>query len=133
MTRVTAVFLICIGTAIGQIGTATFSGRVTDPSGGIWNAIFGGYDLAWIQMVESGLPLSFTFANSPNNYYPAFAGVRRPNVTGSPALRSNWGDFGGDRFNQANINAVIPMSYFSYPAAEEFQNPGEDESAASAG
>ena len=85
--------------------------------GGLWNAMFGGYDLAWIQMVESGLPLSFSFANSPNNYYPAFAGVRRPNVTGSPALRSDWGDFGGDRFNQANINAVIPMSYFSYPAA----------------
>jgi hypothetical protein len=68
-------------------------------------------------MWESGLPLTFSFTNSPNNYYPTFAGTRRPNVTGKPALRDGWGDFGGDRFVQANILPVIYQDFFSYPAA----------------
>lgn len=48
--------------------------------GGAWNYIFGGYDVAWIQTYESGNPLTFSFANSPNNYYPTFAGNRRPDL-----------------------------------------------------
>ena len=38
--------------------------------GGILNMIFGGYEIAWIQTVETGNPIGFSFANSPNNYYP---------------------------------------------------------------
>ena len=86
--------------------------------GGILNLIFGGYEISWIQMLESGLPLTFNFANSPYNYYPTFAGSRRPDVVVShPALRDGWGDFGGDRFNQNNINPVIFMSNFAYPGS----------------
>ena len=94
--------------------------------GGIANLIFGGIELSWIQMVESGLPLSFSFANSPFNYFPTFAGARRADVTGRPALRDGWGDFGGDRFNQANIYSVIDMNYFSYPAAFTPGNSGRN-------
>jgi hypothetical protein len=94
--------------------------------GGLMNLIFGGFELSWIQMLESGIPLTFSFANSPNNYYPTFAGSRRPDVTGRPALRDGWGDFGGDRFNQANINAVIDQSFFSYPAAFTAGNSGRN-------
>ncbi len=94
--------------------------------GGLMNLIFGGFELSWIQMLESGIPLTFSFANSPNNYYPTFAGSRRPDVTGRPALRDGWGDFGGDRFNQANINAVIDQSFFSYPSAFTAGNSGRN-------
>jgi len=86
--------------------------------GGIWNLIFGGYELSWIQMLESGLPLTFSFANSPYNYYPTFAGNRRPDVVGSnPSLRDGWNDFGGDRFNQNNINPVVYITNFAYPGS----------------
>lgn len=85
--------------------------------GGFWNHIFGGYEIAWIQTFESGNPLNFTFANSPYNYYPAWVGDRRPNVSGRPAIRDNWRDFGGDRFNLQNLNPVIDIGSFSYPAA----------------
>jgi len=77
--------------------------------------VFGGYEISWIQTMESGNPLTFSFANSPYNYYPTFAGNRRPDVVGKPKLRDNWRDFGGDRFNLQNINPIIDMSYFTYP------------------
>ena len=76
--------------------------------------IFGGFELSWIQMLESGLPLTFSFANSPNNYYPTFAGTRRPDVNGKPALRDSWDNFGGDRFNLQNINPVIDPVFQSH-------------------
>lgn len=94
--------------------------------GGVWNAIFGDYEIAWIQTAESGNPLTFTFANSPYNYFPTFAGSRRPNVVGSPRIRDNWGDFGGDRFNLQNINPIIDINYFAYPAEFTPGNSGRN-------
>ncbi|MGH9657548.1 MAG: TonB-dependent receptor domain-containing protein, partial [Bryobacteraceae bacterium] len=66
--------------------------------GGIWNKLLGGYSIGWVQYLESGNPLTFSFANSPFNYFPTFAGNRRPDVVSTPHLRDNWSDFGGDRF-----------------------------------
>jgi hypothetical protein len=94
--------------------------------GGVWNKFFGGYSIGWIQYLESGNPLNFSFANSPNNYFPTFAGVRRPNLVSTPKLRDNWRDFGGDRFNQQNINPVIDISHFAYPAAFQVGNAGRN-------
>ena len=94
--------------------------------GGILNFIFGGYEIAWVQSLESGNPLNFTFANSPYNYYPAFAGSRRPNVNGTPGIRDKWRDIGPDRFNTNNANAVIDISPFSYPAAFTPGNAGRN-------
>jgi len=37
--------------------------------GGILNLIFGGFEISWIQMLESGIPLTFSYANSPYNNY----------------------------------------------------------------
>ncbi len=90
--------------------------------GGVSNTIFGGYEIAWIETVQSGLPMTFTFANSPYNYFPTYAGDRYPNVNAGckPALYSNWKDLmasSTDRYDQAYINAVMGMSCFSYPAA----------------
>lgn len=77
--------------------------------------LFGGYEISWIQTLESGNPITFTFANSPYNYYPTFAGNRRPDIVTTPKIRDNWRDLGGDRFNLQNINPVIDINHFAYP------------------
>jgi hypothetical protein len=92
--------------------------------GGWWHRVFGGYEIAWIQTIESGNPLTFTFANSPFNYYPTFVGNRRPDLVSRPRLRDNWGDLGGDRFNQLNSNPIIDINHFAYPAAFTPGNSG---------
>jgi hypothetical protein len=94
--------------------------------GGVKNAILGGYEIAWIQTLESGNPYTFDFAGSPNNYYPTFVGNRRPNLVSQPSLLPNWGDVGGDRFNQANRNPIIDINNFAYPAAFTPGNSGRN-------
>jgi hypothetical protein len=81
----------------------------------VWNWLMSGMEVSWIQTFESGNPLNFTFQNSPYNYYPAFAGNRRPDVVATPAIRDGWRDIGGDRFNVQNTNPVIDMSAFALP------------------
>lgn len=94
--------------------------------GGFWNYIVGGYDVAWIQTYESGNPLTFGFTNSPNNYYPTFAGNRRPDIIGNASVFSNWRDLGGDRFNSVNINPILDINAFAYPAAYTIGNSGRN-------
>ncbi len=74
---------------------------------------------------ESGPPMTFSFANSPNNYYPTWVGSQRPNVVGKPGLRDNWSDFGA-RFNQVTINPVLDINDFAYPAAFAPGNAGRN-------
>lgn len=86
--------------------------------GGVWDRIFSGYEIAYVQTLDSGNPLNFDFAASPFNYYPTFAGSRRPNsVRPDPQLRDNYRDMGLDRFSAPGINAVMDIGYFGYPAA----------------
>ena len=94
--------------------------------GGVLDYVLGGWEIAWVQSLESGNPLTFSFANSPYNYYPAFAGSRRANVNGKPAIRDGWRDVGPDRFNTQNENPVIYMDPFSYPAAFTPGNSGRN-------
>ncbi|MBY0508503.1 MAG: TonB-dependent receptor [Bryobacteraceae bacterium] len=93
--------------------------------------VFGGLELSWIQTVESGNPLTFSFAGSPNNYYPGFAGNFRPNVVGNPSIRDNFRDLGGDRFALQNINSVFSggnngLDNFAYPAPFTVGNSGRN-------
>jgi hypothetical protein len=85
--------------------------------GGFLNAVFGGWEIAWIQTLESGNPYTFSFTGSPYNYFPGFAGNQRPDVIHTPSLLPNWGDMGGDRFNQANRRPIIDMNNFAYPGS----------------
>ncbi len=94
--------------------------------GGALHAVLGGWELAHVQTIESGNPLTFDFANSPYLYYPGYVGSRRPNLLSPPALRDNWRDFGGDRFNQLNINPLIPIDHFAYPEAFQAGNAGRN-------
>ena len=92
------------------------------------NWIMSGMELSWIQTVESGNPLNFSFQNAPtNNYYPGFAGARRPNLVGTPVYDfSKWNNGGGDRFVEVNRPAVIDMAAFAAPAEFTLGNAGRN-------
>ncbi len=85
--------------------------------GGFLNAVFGGYEIAWIQTVETGNPLSFSYINSPYNYYPTNIGNWVPDVVSKPSMpQFGIGPLiGGNRFNQALENALINPADFAPP------------------
>jgi hypothetical protein len=76
-------------------------------SSGWQKLVFGGLEVSVIQTLESGNPLTFSFANSPYNYWPTFVGNRRPDVIGDPAIREGWEDLGPNRFSQAASYSVF--------------------------
>jgi len=91
------------------------------------NALMGGWELSWIQTIETGNPLNFGFANSPFNYYPAFAGARRPDVVSEPDYDfGRWNNGGPNRFTLQARPAVIDMNAFAYPAAFTVGNAGRN-------
>ncbi len=95
--------------------------------GSLANALLGGWELSWIQTLESGNPLTFSFANSPNNYYPTFAGSRRPDLVTTPVYDfGQWNNGGGDRFTSQNRPAVVDINAFAYPAAFTVGNAGRN-------
>ena len=74
--------------------------------------LIGGYDLSWIQTIDTGNPFGFTFANSPYNYFPTNIGARVPNLVATPTM-PQFGlgnDIGPSRFNQSNEYVVIGAS-----------------------
>jgi len=106
-------------------------GRKWLNQGGLWNAIFGGYDMVFIYRISSGNPLTFGFSGSPYSYMPtSLVAYRsgRPNSTGQRArLRDGWADLGGDRWTRANQNKLIhSMDFFRYPDAFTFGNVGRN-------
>jgi hypothetical protein len=89
--------------------------------------LLGGMEISTVQTLESGNPLTFTFANSPNNYYPTAAGARRPDLVGTPDYDfSKWNNGGGDRFVTNNRPAVVGINAFAYPAAFKIGNAGRN-------
>ena len=96
--------------------------------GGVLNALFGNYTLSWTYDAYSGNPVTWGFTNSPYTYLPSYIGVQgRPNLIGTPGLRENWQDLGGDRFNQGNQNPTISsLADFAYPGQYMFGNAGKD-------
>jgi hypothetical protein len=85
--------------------------------GGVKNWIVSGLEISWIQTVESGNPLNFSFANSPYNYYPTFAGSRRPDLVSTPVYDfGKWNNGGPDRFTRPqSLPAVIDINAFAWP------------------
>lgn len=89
----------------------------------------GGYEIAWIQTIESGNPFGVTFVNSPSNYYSSNIGNQVPNLAcnniSMPAF--GLGDLiGGNRFNQVLENPVLDVNCFSVPAAFTPGNAGRN-------
>ncbi|MDQ6677175.1 MAG: TonB-dependent receptor [Acidobacteriota bacterium] len=113
------------------IASATYElpvgkGRRFVNRGGFWDYLIGGYELAWIQTYESGNPISFTFANSPNNYYPSSIAALYPNVVGTPTLEHNEWKNSPNRFNSNLIEPVIDINKFAYPSAFTPGNAGRN-------
>ena len=93
--------------------------------------LIGGYDLAWIQTVMTGNPFGFSFTNSPYNYYPSTIGNHVPNLVCNNISMPEFGlgkiiDSGGNRFNPAQSNAVLPFSGFAAPGAFTPGNAGRN-------
>ena len=103
-------------------------GKALMNKGGVLNAMFGGYTLVWSYDIYTGNPVTWTVTGSPNQSLPGFIGIGgRPNLLGTPVLRNNWQDLGGDRFNQGNQNSTICcLSDFSYAASYGFGNAGKN-------
>jgi hypothetical protein len=95
--------------------------------GGVLNAVLGGYTLVWQYDAYSGNPITWGMTNSPYTYLPGFIGISgRPNLIGTPSLRSDWQDLGGNRFNQGLQNPSInSLADFAYPAQYTFGNAGK--------
>ncbi|MBI1356314.1 MAG: hypothetical protein GC160_18390 [Acidobacteria bacterium] len=108
------------------MGVATYElpfgpGKRWLSSTGAMRHLFGGWELSAIQTLESGNPLDFSFANSPNNYYPTFAGIRRPDAASSDIqMIDTWRSDvynSPDRFSLAGIAPILNINDFAYPAA----------------
>ncbi|MBV8707091.1 MAG: TonB-dependent receptor [Acidobacteriaceae bacterium] len=91
--------------------------------------LLGGYNLAWIQSFESGNPFGFTFVNSPYNYFSTAIGNQVPNLLCNHITMPQFGLgnlIGGNRFNQALENPVLPVSCFAAPPAFTPGNAGRN-------
>src|SRR5260370_9513285 len=93
--------------------------------GGVMNVIFGGYEISWIQTVETGNPIGFSFTNSPNNYYPTSIGNWVPNLVGTPSMPAFGvgNQIGGERFDQVQEKTVVDINNFSAPPPFTVVNP----------
>ena len=94
----------------------------------VLGAIVGGYTFTWTYDIYTGNPITWGFTNSPYTYLPSFIGIGgRPVMLGTPVLRNDWQDLGGDRFNQGNQNSTINgLQDFAYPGQYQFGNAGKD-------
>ena len=81
--------------------------------------VFGGWDFMYSHTLQTGVPVSITFAGSPSNYLP---GTRRPNQVASndEAYTKDW-SLGPNRFPTSAQNRYFNLNAFAYPAAF---NPG---------
>ena len=91
--------------------------------------IVGGYDISWVQSVESGNPFGFSFANSPYNYFPSSIGNYVPVLSCSHIAMPEFGlgsKIGGNRFNQALENPALDVNCFAPPAPFTPGNAGRN-------
>jgi hypothetical protein len=91
--------------------------------------LIGGYEIAWVQTFNTGNPFGFSFTGSPFNYYPSSIGNYVPNLTCNDISMPGFGlgsKIGGNRFNQALENPVLPVSCFAAPAAFTPGNAGRN-------
>jgi hypothetical protein len=87
--------------------------------------VIGGWELTWTQTLQSGLPFTAGYANSPNRYLPT--GSQRPNLltTTQQAQVQNW-NIGANRFPTAAQNRYLNFASFDYPAAFTAGTLGRD-------
>ncbi len=82
--------------------------------GGFKDYLFGGWKIGVIQTFQSGTPIDFVIAGSPNRYLP---GTVRPNIQGTYDQINVPGWSIGDRFNNSLKNSMWNSGVFSNPNA----------------
>jgi len=90
------------------------------------NGALGGWELNVIQTLESGVPMSFTHAGSPNNY---LAGTLRPDMAPGKTyddIRLDWDRKGPCRHQTACRPPWADINAFAYPAAYTAGNSGRN-------
>ena len=85
--------------------------------GGIWNHVFGRFEIGLVQTFQTGNPMTITFVNSPYNYLPSLSNRASVVKDGKLSMLNNWRDVGGDRFVLQNRNPTLDINWFKYPAA----------------
>jgi len=97
-------------------------------NGGVLDKIIGGYTLVSTYDIYTGNPITWGFTNSPYTYLPSFIGIGgRPVMLGTPELRPDWQNLGGNRFNEGFQNPTInSVADFAYPGQYGFGNAGKD-------
>jgi hypothetical protein len=99
-------------------------------SGGFWSRyLAGGWNIVWIQTLESGLPSTVGFAGSPNRYIGGARPVALTTI--EEALVNDW-NMGPHRFPTSAQNPYLRFESFAYPAAftpgtlgrNVFESPG---------
>jgi hypothetical protein len=103
-------------------------GRTWLANGGVLDKFIGGYTFVATYDIYTGNPTTWGFTNSPYTYLPSFIGIGgRPVMTGTPELRPDWQDLGGNRFNEGFQNSTINgLQDFAYPGQYQFGNAGKD-------
>ncbi len=100
-------------------------GRKWMTSGGVKNAIFGGWEVVWIQTFQTGPPFTVSFAGSPFNYLPGVG--NRPNqLAPNDQVKLAHVDIGPNRFPFAAQNRYLDINGFAYPAAYQIGSLGRN-------
>ncbi len=91
---------------------------------GFWDKVFGGWKLAWTNILQSGRPFTVSFSGSPYKYLP---GSKRPNilVPFDQAVVQDW-TLGPHRFPTSAQNPWLKAEAFAYPAAYTAGNLGRN-------
>ncbi|MBI3471854.1 MAG: TonB-dependent receptor [Candidatus Solibacter usitatus] len=77
--------------------------------------VLGGWDFTYSHTLQSGTPITVTFAGSQSNYLP---GTRRPiQILPNDQARVQGWTIGPDRFPTASQNRYLNIDAFRYPAA----------------
>jgi hypothetical protein len=84
-------------------------GRKFFNRGGLFDAVLGGWELAWTYSIYSGSPASISVTGNSRQDYPGYMPTYSSGgyLLKNPKLRANWQDLGGDRFTVNNQNSTI--------------------------
>jgi len=95
--------------------------------GGPLDYFLGNWKLTWVQVFQSGLPVTFTMAGSPYNYLPGnAAGALRPDqvLPNGQVQVKPWHIV--DRFDEAAEMSMWNINSFAYPAAFTIGDEGRN-------
>jgi hypothetical protein len=77
--------------------------------------VLGGWEFMYSHTLQSGTPVTVTFAGSPSNYLP---GALRPNqLVSNDRVKADGWEIGPNRFPTAAQNRLFHIEAFQYPAA----------------